>query len=209
LPEEREMLCAVLSGPRAELSWQADREPLDFFDGTGAVENLLNHLGLRASFEISDDEGLFPRRGADIVIDGAGVGIVGDLHPRLAQAFELSNAACIIEIDLEKLLTRIAGIKEYQSIPRFPGVARDIALVVDEQLSYRKVQEIIESFPLVTQITLFDLYRGEQIPGGKKSFAIRIVYQSPKHTLTDEEVDRTQEQMLGRLNQELGATLRK
>ena len=99
-------------------------------------------------------------------------------------------------------------IKEYQTIPRFPSVSRDIALVVDEQVSYRKVEEIIGSFPLVTQITLFDLYRGEQITDGKKSFAIRIVYQSPKHTLTDEEVDQTQEQMLGRLNQELGATLR-
>jgi phenylalanyl-tRNA synthetase beta chain len=87
-------------------------------------------------------------------------------------------------------------------------VARDLALVVDEQVSYRKVEEIIGSFLLVTQITLFDLYRGEQIPEGKKSFAIRIVYQSPRHTLTDEEVDQTQEQMLGKLNQELGANLR-
>jgi len=208
LPEEREMLCAVLSGPRAELSWQAGREPLDFFDAKGAVENLLKQLGLKVSFEISDDEGLFPGRGADIIIDDARVGIVGDLHPRLAQAFELSSAASLIEIDLEKLLAGIAGIKEYQSIPRFPSVSRDMALVVDEPVGYRKVEEIIESFPLVTQITLFDLYRGEQIPGGKKSFAIRIVYQSPKHTLTDEEVDQTQEQMLGKLNKELGAVLR-
>jgi phenylalanyl-tRNA synthetase beta chain len=208
LPEEKEMLCAVLSGPRAELSWQAGKEPLDFFDAKGAAENLLNHLGLKASFEISDDEGLFPGRGANTIVDDARVGIVGDLHPRLAQAFELSSAASLIEIDLEKLLPMIAGIKEYESIPRFPSVARDMALVVDEPVGYRKVEEIIESFPLVKQITLFDLYRGEQIPEGKKSFAIRIVYQSPKHTLTDEEVDQTQEQMLGKLNKELGAVLR-
>jgi len=79
---------------------------------------------------------------------------------------------------------------------------------VDEQVSYRTVENIIQSFPLVTQVTLFDLYRGKQIPEGKKSFAIRIVYQSLSHTLTDEEVDQTQEQMLARLHQELGATLR-
>jgi len=209
LPEEREMLCAVLSGLRAELSWQGGGELLDFFDAKGVVEDLMNRLGLKASFEISDDEGLFPGRGTDINIDDGKVGIVGDLHPRVAQAFELSDAACLMEIDLEKLLTRISEIKEYQSIPRFPSVSRDIALVVDEQVGYRKVEEIIGSFPLVTRITLFDLYRGEQIPGGKKSFAIRFVCQSHKHTLTDEEVDRTQEQMLGRLNQELGAVLRK
>jgi len=208
LPEEREMLCAVLSGPRAELSWQADKEPLNFFDAKGVVENFLNQLGLKASFDIGDDEILFLGRGADIIVEDAKVGIVGDVHPRVAQAFELSSAACLIEVDLEKVLAKITRIKEYQPIPRFPSVSRDIALVVNEQVSYRTVENIVQSFPLVTQTTLFDLYRGEQIPEGKKSFAIRIVYQSPSHTLTDDEVDQTQEQMLARLNQELGATLR-
>jgi phenylalanyl-tRNA synthetase beta chain len=208
LPEEKEVLCAVLSGARAELSWQADKEPLDFFDAKGVVENLLNQLGLRASFDIGDDETLFPGRGANIIVEDDKVGIVGDVHPKVTQAFELSNTICLIEVDLEKLLTKITGIKEYQSIPRFPSVSRDIALVVDEQVSYGRVEEIIQSFPLVTKVTLFDLYRGEQIAEGKKSFAIRIVYQSPSHTLTDEEVDQTQEQMLAKLHQELGANLR-
>jgi len=208
LPQEKEMLCAVLSGSRAELSWQADKEPLDFFDAKGAVENILNQLGLKASFDIGDDEILFPGRGANIIVEDDKVGIVGDVHPRVAQAFELSNTICLIEVDLDKLLTNITGIKEYQPIPRFPAVTRDIALVIDEQVSYRRVENIIQSFPLVMQVTLFDLYRGEQIPEGKKSFAIRIICQSPSHTLTDEEVDQTQEQMLARLHQELGATLR-
>jgi len=208
LPQEKEMVCAVLSGARAELSWQADKEPLDFFDTKGIVENLLNHLGLKASFDIGDDEILFPGRGANIIVEDDKVGIVGDVHPKVAQAFELSNNICLIEIDLEKLLAKITVTKEYQPIPRFPSVTRDLALVIDEQVSYGRVEEIIQSFPLITQITLFDLYRGEQIPEGKKSFAIRIIYQSPSHTLTDEEVDQTQEQVLARLHQELGATLR-
>jgi len=208
LPEEKEMLCAVLSGPRAELSWQADKEPLDFFDAKGVVESLLNQLGLRATFNIGDDEILFLGRGADIVVEDDRVGVVGDVHPMVAQAFELFNNVCLMEFDLEKVLTKISGIKEYQPIPRFPSVPRDIALVVDEQVNYRTVETIIQGFPLVTDVTLFDLYRGKQIPEGKKSFAIRIIYQSSGHTLTDEEVDQTQEQMLARLHQELGATLR-
>ncbi len=208
LPQEKEMLCAVLSGARAELSWQADKETLDFFDAKGIAENILNQLGLKASFENSDDEGLFPGRGANIVVDDDRIGIVGELHPKITQAFELSNTICLIEIDLEKLLAKFTGTKEYQAIPRFPNVTRDIALVMDEQVSYGKVEEIIQSFPLVTKVTLFDLYRGEQITTGKKSFAIRIVYQSPSHTLTDEEVDQTQAQMLAKLHQELGANLR-
>jgi phenylalanyl-tRNA synthetase beta chain len=208
LPQEKEVFCAVLSGARAELSWQADKELLDFFDAKGIVENLLNQLGLKTSFDIGDDETLFPGRRANIIVEDDKVGIVGDLHPKVTQAFELSNTICLIEIDLEKVLTKLTGAKEYQPIPRFPSVTRDIALVIDEQVSYRSVEEIIQSFPLVTKVTLFDLYRGEQIAEGKKSFAIRIVYQSPSHTLTDEEVDQTQEQMLARLHQELGANLR-
>jgi len=202
------MLCAVLSGVRAELSWQAGKEPLDFFDAKGVMETLLNRLGLKASFEDSDDQILCLGRAADVVMEGDKIAIVGDVHPEVAQAFELSNTVCLLEVDLEKLLTKIAGTRAFQSVPRFPSVSRDIALVVDEQVGYRRVEEIIEAFPLVKKVTLFDLYRGEQIAEGKKSFAIRIVYQSPDRTLTDEEVDRTQEQMLAGLRQDLGATLR-
>jgi len=87
-------------------------------------------------------------------------------------------------------------------------VSRDIALVVNDGIAYQKVAQIVQSFPLVKEVTLFDLYRGEQIPEGKKSFALRIVYQSAQRTLTDEDVEQTQQQMLDRLQQELGATLR-
>ena len=208
LPQEMDMLCAALSGPRLELSWHTDKEMLDFFDAKGVVENILNQLGLKASFENSDDEGLFPRKGTNIIVDNDLIGILGELHPKVVQAFELLGVTYLIEIDLEKLLTKLTGTKKYQPIPRFPSVTRDIALVVDEQVSYRRAEEIVQGFPLVTQTTLFDLYRGEQIPEGKKSFAIRIIYQSPSYTLTDEEVDQTQEQMLARLHQELGANLR-
>jgi phenylalanyl-tRNA synthetase beta chain len=208
LPEEKEMLCAVLSGTRTELAWQTDGGLLDFFDAKGVVESLLNQLGLKASFEHSDDEGLYPGRGADVIIQDDRVGIAGDVHPRVGQAFDLSGSICLIEVDLGKLLTKIASTVGYQSIPRFPSVSRDIALVVDEQVTYRTVEQIIRSFPLVTKVTPFDLYRGEQIAEGRKSFAIRIVYQSPSRTLTDQEVDRTQKQMLAKLGNQLGATLR-
>ena len=208
LPEEKEILCAVLSGPRAKLSWRIRDEALDFFDAKGVVETILNRLGLKASFDIGDDENLYPGKRANIIVQDEKVGIMGEVHPRVLQAFELSNTSYLIEIDLARLSGMITWDKEYKPIPRFPNVPRDIALVVDEQVSYRTVENIVGSFPLVMQVTLFDLYRGKQIPEGKKSFAIRIVYQSPGRTLTDEEVDRTQEQMLARLHQELGATLR-
>jgi phenylalanyl-tRNA synthetase beta chain len=202
------MLCAVLSGPRTELFWHGDREEFDFFDAKGAVENLLNQLGLKAIFEPSDDESLFPGRGANIIIGGDKVGIIGELHPTVIQAFELSGTVCLIELDVEKLSGKTAKAKQYQPMPRFPGITRDIALLIDEQISYHQVEDIIRGFPLVREVTLFDFYTGKQIPEGRKSLAIRILYQSADRTLTDEEINKTQEQMRDRLHQELGASLR-
>jgi phenylalanyl-tRNA synthetase beta chain len=208
LPSEKEMLCAVLSGSIAELSWHGDKEALDFFDAKGVLENLLNRLGLEATFEESGDDSLFPGRSASVIIARDEVGVVGDLHPKVAQAFELRGGVCLIEVDVAKLLNKAAGLKKYRPIHRFPPVTRDVALVVSEEIAYQKIEEIMQSSPLVRGLSLFDLYTGEQIPEGSKSFAIRVVYQSPDCTLTDEEVNQAQEQILDRLHRELGATLR-
>ncbi len=209
LPREDEMLCAALGGPRSGLSWHAGQEMLDFFDAKGVVENVLNGWGINVGFRVSDDETLFPGRGAEILVDDDRIGIVGEIHPKVAQAFDLSDTVFIMELDLERLLPRMSRTRRYRPIPRFPGVSRDIALVVDEQVSYHTMESIIRAFPLVTKVTLFDLYRGEQVPAGKKSFAIRIIYQSLSHTLTDDEVDNVEQQMLDILHQETGATLRR
>jgi phenylalanyl-tRNA synthetase beta chain len=209
LPEEREVLCAALGGPRAELYWRDDSGSLDFFDAKGIVEALMRELRLEVGFEPSDDESLAQEAGANIISENDKVGIVGLLHPKVTRVFELSGEVYLIEIDLEKLFKTVnSQTIRYQPIQRFPVVSRDIALVVDEGIAYQKIAEMVQSFPLVTEVTLFDLYRGEQIPRGKKSFALRIVYQSTERTLTDEEIGQTQQQMLDRLHQELGATLR-
>jgi phenylalanyl-tRNA synthetase beta chain len=96
----------------------------------------------------------------------------------------------------------------YQPVTRFPGIIRDIALVVEAGISHRQILEIIKGFSLISDIKLFDVYSGKQVAGGKKSLAYRLVYQSPTHTLTDTEVNNVQEQLLSRLARELGATLR-
>jgi len=208
LPQEREMLCALLSGPKSSLSWRGEKGEFDFFDAKGVTENLLRGLGLIAEFKPGSDQNLSPAESAEIISDGDRIGVLGILHPRVTQTFEIDGAVCLIEIDIEKLFIKPSGQKRYTPIYRFPAVSRDIALIVDEQTSYRQVESIIKSFPLVTEVTLFDFYTGEQIPQGKKSFAIRIVYQSPEHTLIDEEVNQIQQEMLDKLSQELGGSLR-
>jgi len=96
----------------------------------------------------------------------------------------------------------------FQPIPRFPAIVRDVALIVDTGISHQRVSDIITSFPLVNQVTLFDVYTGDQVPRGRKSLAYRITFQSPAHTLTDEEVNKVQQQILSKLSGELGAALR-
>ncbi|GAH90111.1 unnamed protein product, partial [marine sediment metagenome] len=190
-----------------DAGWVED-DLLDFFDAKGVVEGLLSQLGVEASFEECSDKTLDSNRQAAIVIEGNRLGVVGELHLKVSQAFEISGAVYLFEINLTALLPFVIGHKMFQSIPRFPAVVRDMALVVGTEITHQQILDIIKSFPLVNQVTIFDVYAGDQVPPGKKSLAYRVVFQSPTHTLTDKEVNRVQQQILDKLSSTLGATLR-
>ncbi len=209
LPEEQPMLAGALSGPRLDQSWHGLGEGLDFFDAKGVVEALFDRLGVTASFEPAEDRALSPGRRAKIAVGGEEVGVIGELHPKVAGDLDISRPVYLFDIDMGRLLPATLGPHRYQSIPRFQATLRDIALVLDEAIPAERVNDIIQGFPLVSRVSLFDVYFGEQVPAGKKSMAFRIVYQSPARTLTDEEVNRMQAEMLDRLHRELGAALRK
>jgi phenylalanyl-tRNA synthetase beta chain len=213
LPDEPEVLGGVMSGPRVETSWLGDGGQLDFYDVKGVIEGLLGGLGVTVSFEKGRDEGLHPARQAAVVVsprDGVKVklGIIGELHPKVADAFEITGPVGLFEINLMVLAPFATGHRMFQPVPRFPNITRDLALVVDAGTTHQQVLDIVGSFPLVAEAVLFDVYSGKQVAAGKKSLAYRLVYQSPTHTLTDTEVNKVQEQILKRLTAELGATLR-
>ncbi len=212
LPAEPDVLCGILSGTRVETSWLGVDGSFDFYDVKGAVEALLQHLDVTASFQKSSDKGLHPTRQAAIVIEDNGMkvklGLLGELHPKVVDAFEIAETVCLFEINVTTLLPFATGHEMYQSIPRFPSTIRDLALVVDAGVTHQRILEIVQSYPLVSEVVLFDVYSGKQVAPGKKSLAYRLVYQSPTHTLTDEEVNKVQAQILDRLSGELDATLR-
>ncbi|MBM3173023.1 MAG: phenylalanine--tRNA ligase subunit beta, partial [Chloroflexi bacterium] len=208
LPYEKEMLCGVLSGLDRGLFWQGKAEAIDFFTAKGVVEAILLRLRVAADFQTGDDESLRPGIAADIYAGREKLGVVGELHPRICQNFDLSDTAFLFEIDVDKLLSLTGKPMKYKSAPRYPSTTRDIALLVDEPMTYQQIYSAIEGFSLVSQVMPVDLYTGEQVPSGKKSIAVRIVYQSSTHTLTDEEVDKVQQQILDRLAHNLGASLR-
>ncbi len=208
LPDERETLCAVINGQRTGKWWRGNGEPPDFYEAKGVVESLLQYFDVTARFEPGTDAALHESRQAAILADGKQLGLVGEVHPKVSEDFEITGPTYIFELDLPTLLPFTTAVKLYQPIPRFPPVVRDLAIVVDGGIPHRQVTDIVRSFPLVAGVSLFDLYTGEPVPRGKKSLAYRITYQSPNQTLTDDEVNHIQEQIIGRLARELGASLR-
>ncbi len=224
LPEEREVLAGVISGPRGALSWLGEKGQSDFFDAKGAVEAVLSRLGIEARFEAGGEEKLLPGRCARIISSEtctspaaerpkasgpAVLGIVGELHPGVAESFELlPQPVAIFEIDIERLAASAGARRGFRPLSRFPRSVRDIAVLVDVQAPASRMLDIIRSVPLVSHVYLFDLYSGKQVPAGKKSVAFRIAYQSEARTLTEEELEAAEGQVLSRLAKETGATRR-
>ena len=208
LPDEPEILCGLIAGLREEKSWQSDNKLIDFYDAKGVIEGVFSYLGITPLMEPSRDEAMSPGRQAAIIIGGTEVGVIGELHPRVLSAFEISEAVCLFELNIEKLLSTAAGHKMFQSLARYPAIVRDIALLLDTNVTHQRVLDIIRLSSLVRQVLLFDVYSGKQVPPGKKSLAYRLTFQSEDHTLTDAEVDGIQRKILAKLSDELGATLR-
>lgn len=208
LPDERDVLCGIICGLRGEKSWHGGDAATDFYDVKGVVEGLLENLGTTGTFENSDDASFHPGKQAVVTLDGVRVGVLGEIHPAVAQAFELRESVLLFEIDINALLPQTIRDRMYQPLAKFPAIVRDLALVVDNGVTHGSVQEIIKGFSLVEQVSLFDVYMGERMPAGKKSLAYRIVYRSVDHTLTDVEAEAVQQKLLKKLSQMVGASLR-
>jgi len=136
------------------------------------------------------------------------IGVVGEIHPRVLANFDISEKAFMFELDVDKLFTIAGKQPVYKAVPRYPSLARDIALLVDAEVTYDKIVTALKKFNIISEVRLFDLYEGKQVPEGKKSMAFRLIYQAGDRTLKDEEVDGIQKQILAFLSKEFGATLR-
>jgi len=214
LPHEPRHLSVVMTGPRERESWMAgqDRTPMDFYDLKGVAEALLAGLGLSGTFEPGKHPAFHPGRCAQVSVGDSVVGVLGELHPQVREAFELPEGrpVCALEFDLDELLTTWGTPRTLTPISVHPPVYEDLAVVVDENVSELNVRALITQTgsPLVRSVTLFDVYRGEQVGAAKKSLAYRLVYQADDRTLTDKEVAKLRDKIIRRLERELGATLR-
>ena len=214
LPAEVDTVCAVVTGRANQLSWKDDGRSFDFFDVKGLVESILGRLNAIYSVIPGSDDGLRPSYQAEVrFVDPKlnveqKLGVFGEIHPQVIRNFELAEPVYVLEISLPMLLRAIRPQRSFQSLARYPSVERDLALVLDEAVPNTRVVSVLESFPLVKNITLFDVYTGKQVPPGKKSLAYRLTLRSDEGTLTDQQADDVQKSILSRLAAELGAALR-
>ena len=210
LPREQQMVCGVLAGRRWEPSWLAESEFLGFYDAKGAVEGLLQRLGVDAEYTPVQDPFLCPGRGATIAAAGVTLGVVGELHPAVAEKFDVRvEPVAFFELQLDSLVQALpAASRTFVPLARFPSANRDLALVVPADVPAGKVLDAITRHRLVRDADLFDIYTGDNVPPGTKSLAFHLSFQAKDRTLTTEEVNRSLDGLMRTLEREVQASLR-
>lgn len=211
LPVENEHLAGAVTGLWHSHSWQGEKKAVDFYVVKGILEGMFAKLGLedRIVYVQAQVEGMHPGRTAEIKLDGVSVGFVGQVHPTVQKELDLKDTY-VFELSLQSVLQEETAPLQYNSIPRFPTITRDIALVVNRETVSGTLKEIILSTgaPLLQEAVVFDLYEGERMEEGKKSIAFSLKYLDPERTLTDEEVTKVHERVLEALKEKAGAVLR-
>ena len=176
------------------------------------METLLERLDVRdVGWDYGADPAYHPGRAAELRIAGAPAGRLGELHPRVADAFGLpAQPVCAVELDVRALLAQWREDRQMTPLSGHPPVYEDLALVVQEALPAERVRALIAETgrPLVRDVALFDLYRGDQVGAGRKSLAFALTYQADDRTLTDDEVAKVRTRIVKRLEKELQAQLR-
>ena len=209
---EPRLLSGVLFGGRNRMQWGVARQPVDFFDLKGAVEQLLASLGIvGGSYAATADVGpLHPRSACLVSVDGKPLGRLGELHPRVAQALDLPREVFVFELSYDALVAAAQITPTFHGVPRFPAVLRDLAVTLDGAVAAAAVTDEIRSAGegLVEEAILFDVYRGTNIPEGRKSLAFAIRYRAADRTLTDDEAVKVHERIVKRLAEKFRAELR-
>ncbi len=202
LPEERAMLGLIFMG-----------EGEDFFTLKGCIEALFERFGLLSRFEVEAGGGTYFQGGQKAVlkIGGEIIGEMGAIHPKVQKAYGVQQKVYAAELNIRKMLKYKQMKKSYKALPKFPVVPRDLAVVVEENVSNAQVVRTLKSAHLkvlLENVELFDIYKGKGIPEGKKSMAYTFTLRDPERTLADEDITAAMQTLIETLNKKLGAELR-
>lgn len=212
LPVEPVYAAGVLTGLRDPESWSRSAEPLDFYDVKGILENVFETLGIsNIQFEARELEPYYHPGKASSVFSGQDhIGSFGEIHPTVQENYGIEKPLYYFELNFEKLLSLCTEVTSVSPPPRFPETFRDIAMLVRDEIETGVILDCIRGNKVkeMESVELFDLYKGPGIPEGHKSIAVRVRYRSAERTLTDEEVNRLQEQVVQNILKKINVTIR-
>lgn len=212
LPREPKSLAGLAVGLAEEPNWASPQRLVDFYDVKGLIEDLMEALQIPDVIfrRTTGVPYLHPGKAVEVLSGEDSLGVFGEAHPEVLVQYELDGRIYLFDLDFEKMARRATVGKRFRILPKFPAVSRDLSLIVDEGVEVENLSQAIRGsgVPFVDQIVLFDLYRGAPIPPGKKGVSYRIRYQAADRTLTDEEVNRYQEQIVLRLREMFHVQLR-
>lgn len=201
LPTERESLCIAAYG-----------EDEDFFTVKGLAVRTLEQVGVRELEFVADTAiGAFhPGRSARILSRGREIGAIGEIHPDILETYGIAARACACLLEFDSVVELADTRRYYSPLPKYPAMARDIALLVEDAVSVADIEDRIRSHgtELLERVELFDVYRGKQVPEGKKSVAFALTYRAKDRTLTEQETMEVHGRVLAALRDELNAVLR-
>ena len=208
LPDEVEYLSGILTGNYVDNAWQGKKETVDFFIAKGVVDRVAEKLNIQFDYRAGQLDGLHPGRTAIVSLNGKDIGFIGELHPTLAAENSLKRTY-VFELNYEAMMKVSVGYINYEVIPRFPGVTRDIALEVNHDVAASELIATIHDNgeDILIDTLVFDVYEGGHLEEGKKSIAIRLSYLDTENTLTDERVTAVHDKILAALENK-SATIR-
>ncbi|MFZ5642345.1 MAG: phenylalanine--tRNA ligase subunit beta [Bacillota bacterium] len=211
LPLEKPVLAVAAMG-KTQFGWNSPGRPYDFYYMKGLLESLFEKVGLRGyTFERETSHSLFhPGKAARVIAGETVLGVAGEIHPDVLENYNLPKAAVAMEIDFDAVADLSGRPKKYRPLPKFPGIDRDLALVVKQDVPSQDIMRAIKKSggKYLQEVRLFDIYRGEQVPKGFQSMAFSLKFQAEDRTLTDQEVNSQVATLTEALNTVLGAGLR-
>ncbi|MDQ4065232.1 MAG: phenylalanine--tRNA ligase subunit beta, partial [Actinomycetota bacterium] len=212
LPAEPLHLVCVCTGTLHAKGWRAAQQGWDFFALKGVLDALGDALGLGEPLRYVPAEGMpfHPTRAAEISFGGNAIGVIGELHPDVCDAFDVPEGTVGAEIAVDLLLERTRGRVPIGDLPRFPSTKIDVAVVVPDDVPADDVSSVIKEVgaPEVIAARLFDIYHGEQVPAGHKSLAYALELRVADRTLTDAEAISVRDRIVAALHERHGGELR-
>jgi phenylalanyl-tRNA synthetase beta chain len=209
--QQKPMLSGLINGILHPEQWAETSHKVDFYDVKGDVENILTLTGSSEDFSFTqvEDAALHPGQAAAILYRGKEIGRLGLLHPAVQNKLDLPGSVYLFELQLDGL-AQMGKLPAFQPLSKFPAIRRDLALLLDKNLSFSAVEACARRAApeIVRDIRVFDVYTGENIDSNVKSLALSLILQDSSHTLTDKEVESATQVILDTLESELSASLR-